>query len=155
MDRTERLRNWRRNAWAGCLAVMSMAAGCTQEVNYVGPAEVRMQEESRTTLARATIFRDGESVGSVRTMRVRGPSGVRTVHQVQDNYSNALGYIDEQNCAFRFSAHAGSELVGNSSDRRRNVAAILGAFGSEIDLIEEAPAAVYDRAATSPSSGGR
>lgn len=149
MDTNGRLQT--RRVLAALVAAV-LASGCAEQVQYVGPAEIRMQEETRTTIAQSTILRDGEAVGLLRTMRVSGPSGDRTVHQVQDNYRNALGYIDEGDCAFRFSAHAGAELVGNSSDRRRNVAAILGAFNSQIDLVlvEPAPASDYQRAPVLP-----
>jgi hypothetical protein len=100
----------------------------------------------RTPVAAAKILRDGEQVGSVRTLRVRGRAGERTVHQVHDLHSNPLGFIDESNCAWRLTAHAGAELVACSSDRRRNVAAILGAYHSNIELVEEeVPAAAGGR----------
>jgi hypothetical protein len=122
---------------------------CVQEMRPLAPPEVTFQRETRTAVAASKILRDGEQVGSIRTLRVRGPAGERVVHQVQDLHRNALGYIDQANCAYRYSAHSGAELVASSSDRRRNVAAILGAYGSNIELVEEeAPAAVVERDAT-------
>jgi hypothetical protein len=112
-----------------------------------------MERETRTTLASARILRNGEPVGSLRTFRVRGVRGERIVHQVQDLHMNALGFIDQTNCAYRLSAHSGAELVANSSDRRRNVAAILGAYGSNIELVEEeVPAAVIERDSGRPDA---
>jgi hypothetical protein len=117
----------------------------------VGNSEIRVRQDPREVLASAKIVRDGEEVGRLRTVRVHGPGGDRIVHHVQDLHLNPLGYIDEQNCAFRLTAHTGSELVANSSDRRRNVAAILGAYRANIELVEEQPASLRDaeRAAAS------
>jgi hypothetical protein len=127
------------------LAVSLAASGCTQVEQPVGPPEVQVQRDSREVIASARILRDGEQVGSLRTLRVGGGDRARVVREVQDLHRNSLGFIDEQNCAYRLSAHTGSEMVANSSDRRRNVAAILGAYGANIEIVEEAPAAVTDR----------
>jgi hypothetical protein len=64
---------------------------------------------------------------------------------VQDLHLNSLGYIDEQNCAYRLTAHTGSQLVASSSDQRRNVAAILGAYSANIEIVGEAPAATIEK----------
>jgi hypothetical protein len=130
-------RYWRIVAVGACLSVILPAPACTHEVQPIGPPAVRFEQKTREPIAAAKILRDGEPVGSLRTFRVRASSGDRVLHQVQDLYLNPLGFIDEQNCAFRITAHTGPELVANSSDRRRNVAAILGAYGSQIELIEE------------------
>ena len=112
---------------------------------------MRFRPENVQVVGAAKILRDGEQVGTIRTLRVHGVSGDRVVHRVHDNYLNALGYIDEQNCAYRLTAHTGAEIVGNSSDRRRNVAAILGAYGSSIELIEEAPASPIQKDQAEPA----
>jgi hypothetical protein len=152
MDMEAGARGWRIIAAVACLPVILAAFGCTQEVHPIGPPEVRLRQERRTTVAASKILRDGEQVGSLRTVRVQSASGERVVHQVRDLHMNSLGFIDEKNCAYRLSAHAGSELVANSSDRRRNVAAILGAYGSNIELIEEEPAAAVERTPVAPGS---
>jgi hypothetical protein len=140
-----RRKGWRNVATAACLPVILAAASCTQQVERIGEPEVRFREENVRVVGAAKILRDGEQVGTIKTLRVRGVSGERVVHRVHDNYLNALGFIDEQNCAYRLSAHTGAEIVSNSTDRRKNVAAILGAYGSSIELIEEEPAAELEK----------
>jgi hypothetical protein len=136
---------WRNVAAGACLLVIGAAYGCTQETRPIGSPEVHFREERLRTVASARIMRDGEEVGSIRTLVVNRGRGDRVVHQVKDRYLNALGYIDENNCAYRITAYSGAEFVASSSDRRRNVAAILGAYGSQIELIEEEPAAALER----------
>ena len=154
MDMDHRGRRWRVVVLSAAVAATLTVPACTTEVQNVGQPQVHVQQDQRETLGTAKILRDGEQVGSLRTMRLRGPSGTRVVHQVQDMHLNSLGFIDEQCCAFRQSAYAGSEFVANSSDRRRNVAAILGAYGANIELIEEEPAAVIEKADAASSRRG-
>jgi hypothetical protein len=133
------------------LAATLAASACTQIEQPVGQPQVSVPRENREVVASAKILRDGEQVGSLRTLRVHGTGRERVLREVQDLHLNSLGFIDEQNCAFRLSAHSGSELVSNSSDRRRNVAAILGAYGANIEVIDEEPASVRGREATPAS----
>lgn len=145
--RTPPLRDSTRRfvALAACLAAIVSAPACQQETHARGIPEIRMIERKHTTVADAKILRDGETVGSLRTLRVQTRAGDRTVRQVRDLRQNALGFIDESNCAYRHTAHRGSELVGNSAEVSRNVAAILGAFGSTIEIVDETPASVVEK----------
>lgn len=145
MDMDHGGRRWRLVVLGAAVAAGLTVPACTTEVQTVGQPQVRVRQDQREVLGTAKILRDGEQVGSLRTMRLRGPSGTSVVHQVQDMHMNSLGFIDERCCAYRLSAYAGSEFVANSSDRRRNVAAILGAYGANIELIEEQPAAVVEK----------
>lgn len=145
MDRTARGASWRSVVLGALLAATLAASGCTQSEHKVGVAEVHPQHEDREVLASAKIMRDGEQVGSLRTLRLQGGGRPRVLSEVQDLHLNSLGYIDEQNCAYRVGAHTGSELVSNSSDRRRGVAAILGAYSANIEIVEEQPGGVTER----------
>jgi hypothetical protein len=139
----------------GLLAATLAASGCTQTEQKLGVAEVHPAREEREVLGSAKIMRDGEQVGSLRTLRLHGAGRPRVLTEVQDLHLNSLGYIDEQNCAYRLGAHTGSQLVSNSSDRRRGVAAILGAYAANIELVEEQPASVTDRQPAPASGHGR
>jgi hypothetical protein len=139
----------RSTVFSAALAVMVAAtlaaSGCAHEEHPIGQPAVRVAEQRRELVASAKILRNGEEVGALRTLRVHGQGQDRVLHQVQDLHMNSLGYIDEQNCAWRLTAHTGSELVSNSSDQRRNVAAILGAFNSSIEIVEEQAAATLEK----------
>jgi hypothetical protein len=157
MDRTQQRSAWARRATCACLTATLAVFGCAHEDQPVGPPEVHVQHEHREVVASAKILRNGEEVGALKTIRVTGGGHDRVVQQVQDLHLNSLGYIDAQNCAWRLTAHTGSELVASSSDQRRNVAAILGAYNANIELVEEGPAATVekDRAPASRRSATR
>jgi hypothetical protein len=139
MDRNRRPGNRRLVALGACVAAM-LAASCTTEVQPVGDPRVLVRQDHGELLGTSKVYRNGEEVAVLRTLRVSGPAGRRVIHEVRDLHLNTLGYIDEQACAWRYSAHEGSTCVANSSDRRRNVAAILGAYGADVELVEEGPA---------------
>jgi hypothetical protein len=147
MDRTDRGATWRSVVVRALLAATLAASSCTQTEHKVGVAEVHPQRPDREVLGSAKILRDGEQVGSLRTLRLHEAGRSRVLDEVQDLHRNSLGFIDEQNCAYRLGAHTGSQLVSNSSDRRRGVAAILGAYSANIEIVEEQPASVTDRQA--------
>lgn len=152
MDRTVPRAKWRSVVVGALVAATLAASGCTQTEQKIGVADVHPVHEEREVLGSAKIMRDGEQVGSLRTLRLHSSGRARVLSEVQDLHLNSLGYIDEQNCAYRLSAHTGSQLVSNSSDRRRSVAAILGAYSANIEIIEEQPASVTEREPVQPSS---
>src|SRR6187397_1554096 len=110
--------NRRVLGWRSVVLVAASLAvgGCTTEVCPVGPPEVRVRQDPRELLGTAKILRDGDEVGAPRTVRVHDPAGTHVVHEVRDLHRNSLGYIDEQCCAWRYSAYTGPECVSNSSD---------------------------------------
>lgn len=142
--------SWRNGGFAALLSAALAVSSCTTEVQPIGPPEVRVRQDPRELIGTSAIYRDGEEVGALRTVRLHGPAGNRVVHEVRDLHLNTLGYIDEQCCAWRYSAHEGPACVSNSSDRRRNVAAILGSWGASIEIVEAQPASVSEKSAAKP-----
>jgi hypothetical protein len=148
----ERRRSARRTVVLGALLAATLAAAsCTTVVEPVGPPQVRVRQDPKELVAESKIMRNGEEVGALRTFRIHSPGGKRVVHEVRDLHLNTLGYIDEQSCAWRYSAHEAPACVSNSSDRRRSVAAILGSYGASIELVEAQPASVRERSDALPA----
>jgi hypothetical protein len=152
----ERRDSSRRFVGLGAVLAATLAVcSCTTEVQPIGPPEVRVRQDPKELLGTSKILRDGEEVGALRTFRVHGPAGNHVVQEVRDVHLNTLGYIDEQSCAWRYSAHEGPMCVANSSDRRRNVAAILGAYGAAVEIVEAEPASVQERSEPLPRTAPR
>lgn len=107
-------------------AVALFLPACQEEYQPVEPPVIKVPPPGKRTLVEtAEIYKDGRLIGRLRTFRLDDQGGVQ-VTRVYDLRNEHLGYITEDHRAFRRTAHGGHDLVANSSDQSKNVAAILG-----------------------------
>jgi hypothetical protein len=88
----------------------------------------------RTDAGEASV--QHRAVGTLRTFEFQD-GAARQVHRVYDLRDEALGYVTDQGLAYRRTAHGGLELVANSQDLRRNVAAVLGTPLATIEIVPD------------------
>lgn len=113
-----------------CLAALAMGTagilGCQHETHEVSTApEIRPDVPRTTLVGRASVYHDGRLVAVLKTFRFE-ETGERTMTRVLDLRENSLGYLTDDGRAFKHTAHGGTDLVANSTDIRRNVAAVIG-----------------------------
>ena len=119
----------------GVILVVGLG-GCQTETRTVGPPQVKIQTPDTTLVGLERITRADETVGWVKTYRYEDREGLR-IKRVLTPRNAPVGYVTQDGRAFRFTAHDGPQLVANTGDLRRDVAAILDLPYEQLRITDE------------------
>lgn len=97
----------------------------TESQPIAGTTTIRADPPKTTLISRARVFENDRLVATLRTYRFEDRPE-RSFIRVSNLREDVVGYVTDDGRAFRFTAHGGENLVANSNDLRKNVAAIMG-----------------------------
>ena len=124
------------------ILIVSAAAftgACTTETHH-GPAEIKVPDYSERYATESVhkVYHDGRHVGSAwRRRALDGDSNdYNDVRQlfVKNLNGDTVGFVTEENKAYRLRAHGDPEFVSNHPDLENNLLAVFGWNEGEIKL---------------------
>jgi hypothetical protein len=118
--------------------LMLVATGCTTQTYETSPPEIRFDKRELKQIAAYKIYRDGKQIGTLESFRLEDGDNddANDRHEmiVLDSDGQRLGYITDDERAYRFKAHGEPEIVGHSSSLPSNVLSIFGWTDGKLDL---------------------
>ena len=126
--------------WRPLLLPLFFLGGCSHESHSTGPSEVMVDRLDRSLTGLHKITAASGELGYLETWRY-GPDEAHGLRRITDMKRTPLGYVDDSGRAYRYTAHAGTQMVAQSDDLNRNIRAVLGIGDVDrFELVDQVPA---------------